>query len=57
MLSLAAEVSSIIHHNLHLLLALTAFWPTLVLVRKWSKAISPAVMLFGMPREFFRAVG
>lgn len=57
MLSLAAEVSSILHHNLHLLLALTAFWPTLVLVRKWSKAISPAVMLFGMPREFFRAVG
>lgn len=53
MLNLTTELSFILHHNLHLLLALTALLPTLMLVRTWCKAISLAVALFCMPREFF----
>lgn len=56
MLTLTTELSSILlhHHNnnLHLLLALTAFLPTLILARTWFKAISLAVTLFRTPREF-----
>ena len=53
MLTITAEpVLSILRDNLHILLALVAFLPTLLLVRTWLKAISLALELFGMPREF-----
>ena len=53
MLSLTAEsVLSVLRDNLHILLALVAFLPTLVLIRTWCRAISLAVQLFGMPRKF-----
>ena len=53
MLTLTAEsVLSVLRDNLHILLALVAFLPTLVLVRTWFRAISLAVQLFGMPRRF-----
>ncbi|KAF6235752.1 hypothetical protein HO173_005947 [Letharia columbiana] len=54
MLILTPEpVLSILRDNLHILLALVAVLPTLVLVRTWFKAISLAVELFGRPRSPF----
>ena len=58
MLTLTAEtVLSVLRDNLHILLALVAFVPTLVLVRTWCRAISLAVQLFGMPRKFCHTHG
>ena len=54
MLILTPEpVLSILRDNLHILLALVAFLPTLVLVKTWFKAISLAVELFDRPRQSF----
>ena len=46
-------VLSILRDNLHILLALVTFLPTLVLVRTCFKTMSLAVALFGRPRQSF----